>query len=268
MNEDLNNGENVKRSTFKIHFTYIILIMLICGFTALSLYIAIKKIKSQYQEISAITDKLKPFLDKEVRLKNMELTLLVNYHISKYEAKYYSIIYDDFAMQYNIPWEIYPTIVRVESNFNPTAKSDVGAIGLTQIMPETAKPISEKIGIKFDSKETLWNDIHNMVIGFTYLSEGIKENGLEHGVKRYLGGPGYSKKEKKKGDIYSYIGNYRTSIKEEFDRNQFIYMGVSSKIFKQCLDSSTLSNLPSNVDSLFINKSPLHLVAFKSDKKF
>lgn len=256
----------VKRKSVRIHIIYIVIFVIYFSLAGFLIFIMSNDIKEKTTEITTVRGQLQPFLDKEIRLKNMQLTLLVNYRISEYEAKYYSIIYDDFATKYGIPWEIYPTIVRIESNFDPTAKSEKGAGGLTQLMPNTAKAVAKQIGIKFNPSVTLWNDIHNMVIGFTYLSEGILEDGLEHGVKRYLGGPGYSKTEKKKGDMYSYIGRYRTSVKEEFDRNQFIYMGVSSNIFIVDGDSVDVKPLPSKVDSDFANNNPLYPVALKDDK--
>lgn len=264
MAEDLD--KNVSKRRMNAHVIYVAIIIFICAIAGFCIYIMDSEIKQGKEIVSKLEQQLHLFLDREVRLENMQLTLLVNYRISKYEAKYYSIIYDDFAMKYNIPWEIYPTIVRIESNFNPTARSEKGASGLTQLMSPTAKAVAKKIGIRYDPDETLWNDIHNMVIGFTYLSEGIIDKGLEHGVKRYLGGPGYSKTEKKKGNMYSYIGSYRTSVKEEFDRNQFIYMGVTSRVFEQFFDS-TDSPIPQlKVDSAFMNNNPLHVVMLKDDK--
>jgi soluble lytic murein transglycosylase len=256
----------VKRELIRAHISYIAIFVIVFSVAGFLIFMMLSNIKEKTAEIVVVRGQLQLFLDKEIRLKNMQLTLLVNYRISEYEAKYYSIIYDDFAIQYSIPWEIYPTIVRIESNFDPTAKSDKGAGGLTQLMPNTAKAVAKRLGIKFVPGETLWNDIHNMIIGFTYLSDGILENGLEHGVKRYLGGPGYSKTEKKKGDMYSYIGRYRTSVKEEFDRNQFIYMGVSSNIFMVDGDSVDVKPIPSKVDSDFANNNPLYPVVLKDDK--
>lgn len=43
--------------------------------------------------------------------------------------------------QHGIPREIFTAMVMTESNFDPDARSHVGAIGLTQLMPATAQEI-------------------------------------------------------------------------------------------------------------------------------
>jgi hypothetical protein len=43
--------------------------------------------------------------------------------------------------QHGVPGEIFAAMVMTESNFNPAARSHVGAIGLTQLMPATAREI-------------------------------------------------------------------------------------------------------------------------------
>lgn len=70
-------------------------------------------------------------------------------------------------------------------------------------------------------KKIFWDDILNMVIGFTYLSEGIDSLGLEDGIQRYLGGPGFDKGRKD-------IGKYRTTVKWEFERLTYIHKGIIS----------------------------------------
>jgi len=42
---------------------------------------------------------------------------------------------------YGVPREIFAAMVMTESNFNTTARSHVGAIGMTQLMPATAREI-------------------------------------------------------------------------------------------------------------------------------
>lgn len=59
------------------------------------------------------------------------------------------------------------SIVREESYFNPSAKSGVGAVGLMQLMPQTASEIAVKHGIK---KFTLYNPQQNIMLGNYYYS--------------------------------------------------------------------------------------------------
>jgi soluble lytic murein transglycosylase len=43
------------------------------------------------------------------------------------------------AAQYNVPQELISALIDVESAWNPRAVSDKGALGLMQLMPETAR---------------------------------------------------------------------------------------------------------------------------------
>jgi len=60
---------------------------------------------------------------------------------------------DYYAKKYGIPKRLFRALVRAESNFNPKAVSRKGALGLCQLMPETAR----KLGVKnpFDPDENL-----------------------------------------------------------------------------------------------------------------
>ena len=49
-----------------------------------------------------------------------------------------------YAKKYNLPVRIFRELVKAESNFNPKAVSKKGAMGLCQLMPETAK----RLGVK------------------------------------------------------------------------------------------------------------------------
>jgi|YelNatPaOPRAMG01_1025707.scaffolds.fasta_scaffold01164_18 soluble lytic murein transglycosylase len=48
------------------------------------------------------------------------------------------------SMRYNLPYPLLKAIVRAESNFNPKAVSPKGAMGLMQLMPDTAKDMYVK----------------------------------------------------------------------------------------------------------------------------
>ena len=56
------------------------------------------------------------------------------------------------ARKHGIPEDLFLRLVQQESGWNPTAKSDAGALGLAQLMPETAR----KLGVDpLDPKENL-----------------------------------------------------------------------------------------------------------------
>lgn len=220
----------MKNSAMFVNFFVLILIIVIAGFVVEHYFTKCQKYEIKYKQLEnlkvEIDSCLNVYLEKDRRIENMSQTLMINYDLSKWEAKYYSIIFDDFANEYGIDWEIYAAMIRIESNFNPTIKSAKGAKGLTQVLEPTAKFLCDTLEIKYKESYTLWNDILNMVIGLTYLSHHIKEKDLDHGVRVYLGGPGYSK-NKPGSNAYDYIGKYRTSVWQEFQRLQYIYRGVS-----------------------------------------
>ena len=71
----------------------------------------------------------------------------------------------DASLREGIDPELSFRLVRLESEFNPRAVSKVGAIGLTQLMPSTAKMLDKKVV----SREQLFNPQTNLRVGFRYL---------------------------------------------------------------------------------------------------
>ncbi len=70
----------------------------------------------------------------------------------QYPLKYQNII-TQYSKQYNLHPTFIAAIIDQESGFKPAAVSKVGAIGLMQLLPSTAKWIASKIGEEFvDSK--------------------------------------------------------------------------------------------------------------------
>lgn len=67
-------------------------------------------------------------------------------------------------------------LARQESEFNPNAGSKVGAQGLMQIMPGTAKLIAKQHGLKHDASR-LMDPEYNVKLGAAHLGDLIADNG-------------------------------------------------------------------------------------------
>ncbi len=82
-------------------------------------------------------------------------------------------------------------LVKIESNFNPKAKSKVGAIGYTQILPSTARLYEPGL-----TTQQLYDRSTNLRLGFRYLRdlleryEGNPEAKLRLALLAYNRGPG------------------------------------------------------------------------------
>lgn len=61
-------------------------------------------------------------------------------YTGKYKGKYLHMA-RDAARRNNVPEELFLRLVQQESNWNPRAKSHKGALGLAQLMPDTARAL-------------------------------------------------------------------------------------------------------------------------------
>ena len=109
------------------------------------------------------------------------------------ESRYNGIV-DTVAKRYYLPPELIHSIIRAESNYDPFAISPKGAMGLMQLMPETARIY--KVKNVFDPQD-------NIEGGVKYLNDLIKlfnsdtdlvlaaYNAGQEAVKKYGGIPPY-----------------------------------------------------------------------------
>ena len=119
--------------------------------------------------------------------------------------KTYKEIVSIYAEKYNIDENIIFSVIKVESNFENNAVSHKDALGLMQIMEETAKDVATKYDINIDlnnAKQEILNVQNNINIGTKYLSVLLaKYQNIELAVAAYNAGTGTVDKWIEKGVI-------------------------------------------------------------------
>ncbi|MBI1392691.1 MAG: transglycosylase SLT domain-containing protein [Alphaproteobacteria bacterium] len=90
------------------------------------------------------------------------------------QVSYPTIFVPDDATQF-APVEVILGLSRQESEFNPRAYSRVGARGLMQLMPATAKITANKERIHYQQTALLDDPNYNMLIGSAHLSHLLKD---------------------------------------------------------------------------------------------
>lgn len=86
---------------------------------------------------------------------------------------YYPFPYQEEVFQYAAEFHLDPylviAVIRVESHFNPGACSSRGAVGLMQLMPETARWAASDLGLEY-RPELLEDPAYNLRLGSWYLA--------------------------------------------------------------------------------------------------
>ena len=83
------------------------------------------------------------------------------------------------------------SIIKAESGFNPYASSSKGAVGLMQLLPETAEQMATELKIDYQDQEDLYKDDVNLRLGAYYFSKLLKGSGgnLVLALAAYNAGP-------------------------------------------------------------------------------
>lgn len=85
-------------------------------------------------------------------------------------SAYYPLAYWD-EVDLPVPAELALAIIRQESEFYSRAISSVGARGLMQVMPDTAREVAEGLGLAYSATGLLDDQAYNIRIGSAYLAE-------------------------------------------------------------------------------------------------
>ena len=108
-----------------------------------------------------------------------------------------------------------PLVVQVETGGVSGLVSPSGALGLMQVMPETAKEVAAKLGLEYDEERLRYDDNYNMAIGTAYLEEvGEKYSGSPAlALAAYNGGM---------GNVDKWLKEYGDPRKGEISEQEFI----------------------------------------------
>lgn len=116
------------------------------------------------------------------RLDKQSFTRLPQLSNTKLSGSFDDII-EKAAAQFNVPAKLIKSVVKQESNFNPTAMSHAGASGLMQLMPATAR----SLGV-----ENVFDPEQNIMGGAKYLRNMLDkyDDNIELALAAYNAGPG------------------------------------------------------------------------------
>ena len=125
------------------------------------------------------------------RLRKGELSTSSEAWVGAFPMGYQTVI-QGAAPQHVDPYLV-AGLIREESLYNPRAVSAVGAMGLMQLMPDTAKRVARKVGMPFwqSDPEGLFEPERNIRLGSWYLGELIRDfqGNLVYAVASYNAGP-------------------------------------------------------------------------------
>ena len=102
------------------------------------------------------------------------------------EARPFAALIETVALKHGIDPALVHAVVEAESNYRATAKSHVGARGLMQVMPSTARDLGVKsAGLLFDPQQ-------NLEAGVKYLKFLLErfDGDLPTAIAAYNAGPG------------------------------------------------------------------------------
>ena len=110
-----------------------------------------------------------------------------------YQKKYTEYV-SKYSQMYNVDENLVYAVIKAESNFDPNAKSSKNAIGLMQLMENTAKDITKKVDLQISDNELsekLQETDININLGTKYLAILLERyNNVEIAITAYNAGIG------------------------------------------------------------------------------
>ncbi len=142
-----------------------------------------------------IPDSLNALVQKRIEEKKRRAEYRKEYLKPEFYAKikkYYPII-RKYSKRYGFDWRLITAQIIKESRFKEDARSQVGAMGLMQIMPLTAKDITRELDIEYitrDPRENIAAGIYHLYKQQKYFREADPENRIKLALAAYNAGAG------------------------------------------------------------------------------
>jgi len=125
----------------------------------------------------------------------------------------------DASEKYGVDPFIILSIMREESRFDAQARSHAGALGLMQLMPQTAYAIDKKITLNLKSREQIFDVKSNINLGSYYVAALLREFGaLPAAIAAYNAGEDIVRKWQRAGN-YKSLDEFIEDIPYEETKN-------------------------------------------------
>lgn len=155
--------------------------------------------------------------------------------IKKIYPQKYNAYVEKYSLEYGVDSMLVYAIIKAESNFKPDIKSNSNAMGLMQLLDDTAKETANKIGIDY-TEDCLYEPETNIRLGIKYFSDLLKEydNNYMLALTAYNAGTGNLKKWIEQGIIkpdgsniedipYKETNNYVRKIVRDYNIYKDLY---------------------------------------------
>lgn len=152
----------------------------------------------------------------------------------------FPIVYEDIYQQnsqaQNVPLSFMYGVSRQESMLNPAIKSPVGAVGLMQLMPATAKMVSRQNKWRYNGVRSLTEPAVNVRLGAAYLRDMLDKfsNNRILAAAAYNAGPGriyrWESKDGLKRDAAMYVENIPFAETRKYVQNVLLYDAIYHKL--------------------------------------
>ncbi len=143
-------------------------------------------------------DTLVSMIEREIAKKKARHRQLAEFrkrHLSSQiymKIKEYYPIIRKYSKRYGIDWRLIIAQILKESRFKEDARSHVGAMGLMQIMPRTAREITRELDIQYiarDPRENITAGIYHMYKQLNHFQNADHENRIKLALAAYNCGP-------------------------------------------------------------------------------